>query len=319
MSARSPYHRTGQSIYRSIASPARRARDRWRQGNRQGSAAREGASEPVAPPSSETVNTEFWVSTDPPPVYESRDLFPVEVVVLARYNAVASGRVLELGCGAGRVLGFLATISREAYGIDISEAMIDRCNSLYPEARAQVGDIATLEGVPDLTFDAVFAVSNVLDVFDDARRRQVLAAIRDRINPEGLLIFSSHNLASRETDSLGRPRDEGKLGRAGALLSMLANRPPAEIARLARRAPGRLRNRRQLAPLQYSTPTHAIINDHTHDYSMLMYYVDRDSQEQQLDELGYDLLECLDVDGRPVGRGQVSQDPWLHYIARPRQ
>ena len=285
----------------------------------QGSAARERASEPVAPSSSETVNTEFWVSTDPPPVYESRDLFPVEVVVLARYNAVASGRVLELGCGAGRVLGFLATISREAYGIDISEAMIDRCNSLYPEARAQVGDIATLEGVPDLTFDAVFAVSNVLDVFDDARRRQVLAAIRDRINPEGLLIFSSHNLASRETDSLGRPRDEGKLGRAGALLSMLANRPPAEIARLARRLPGRLRNRRRLAPLQYSTPTHAIINDRTHDYSMLMYYVDRDSQEQQLDELGYDLLECLDVDGRPVGRGQVSQDPWLHYIARPRQ
>jgi SAM-dependent methyltransferase len=317
LSARSLYQRTGQPILRSVGAPIRRDRRRRDGEDRDRPTVPEGLSGPPPPSPSERVNAEFWSSTDQIAAYESRELFPVEIVILARYYAAASGRVLELGCGAGRLLGFLATISREAHGIDISEVMVEKCNRLYPEASAQVGDIATLEGVPDLTFDAVFAISNVLDVFDDARRRQVLASLRDRIDPRGLLIISSHNLASREPGTLGVGRERISR-RAGALLSMLCNRTPSELARLARRAPSRVRNRRRLAPLQYSTPTHAIINDHAHDYSMLLYYIDRDSQEQQLADVGYELLECLDVDGRPVPRNRVSRDPWLHYIARPR-
>ena len=265
---------------------------------------------------SERVNAAFWSSTDVVASYDNRQLLPVEVVILARYHAAISGRVLELGCGAGRLLGFLAMLSWEAHGIDISEAMIETCNRLYPEARAQIGDIATLEGVPNLPFDVVFAVDNVLDVFDEAGRRRVLANLRDRIGPDGLLIFSSHNLASREGDGFAGPR-KPVTRRVRALLSMLANRKPSDIVRLARRVPGRLRNRRRLAQLQYSAPTHALINDHTHDYSMLLYYTRRDSQEQQLADLGYELLECLDAAGRPVSRNEVSRDPWLHYVAKP--
>jgi SAM-dependent methyltransferase len=316
LSARS-YQRTGRTLLRAVGSPVRPGRSGAHRGDSDATRGTEDLSETARLSTSERINTEFWSSTDQIAPYETRVLLPVEVVVLARFHEAVSGRVLELGCGAGRLLGYLATLSREAHGIDISEAMVHKCNSLHPTARAQVGDIATLDGVPDLTFDAVFAINNVLDLFDDVRRRQVLARLRDRIDPQGLLIFSSHNLASREGDALAAGR-EPTSRRARALLSMLGNRTPSEIARLARRAPARVRNRRRLAPLQYTTPTHAVINDHAHDYSMLLYYIDRHSQEQQLAEAGYELLECLDVDGRPVHRNMVSRDPWLHYVATPK-
>ena len=38
---------------------------------------------------------------------------------------------------------------------------------------------------------------------------------------------------------------------------------------------------------------------------------------RQLDQLGYELIECLDAEGSPVGLGQRSPSPWLHYVARP--
>ena len=41
----------------------------------------------------------------------------------------------------------------------------------------------------------MLALDNVLDVFDDAERRRVLADLRALLAPDGLLIFSSHNLA----------------------------------------------------------------------------------------------------------------------------
>jgi hypothetical protein len=72
-----------------------------------------------------------------------------------------------------------------------------------------------------------------------------------------------------------------------------------------------------LAILQTRGPDYAIINDTAHDYALLHYYIRRDDQARQLAETGYELLECLDADGCPVGPGVPHPDPWLHYVARP--
>jgi hypothetical protein len=50
---------------------------------------------------------------------------------------------------------------------------------------------------------------------------------------------------------------------------------------------------------------------------LLHYYIGRDDQQRQLAETGFELLECLDVDGGRVDAGEPHPDPWLHYIARP--
>jgi hypothetical protein len=91
------------------------------------------------------------------------------------------------------------------------------------------------------------------------------------------------------------------------------------MARDALRVPGRLRNHRRLAPQQADRADYAIRNDPAHEYSLLHYYIGRDAQARQLDELGFDLLECLDLDGRTVAPGEDAPESGeLHYVARAR-
>ena len=268
------------------------------------------------------VNASAWQRGDHVAEYANRRLLPVEVVILIRYRDVLSRRTLEVGCGAGRILGYVAQLGGEAHGIDISPAMVEHCRSRYPAADTRVGDLADIGRSAEGPFDALLALDNVLDVFDDAERRRVLTDLRALLSPDGLLIFSSHNLAYVDRSA---PRDgdraapaRGGPGRARRLLSEVASRPPSNVARAVARIPGRRRNRKRLGPLQRRGDGFAIINDSAHDYALLHYYIGRDDQERQLHETGFELIEALDADGRPVGPGQPNPDPWLHYVARIR-
>jgi len=50
--------------------------------------------------------------------------------------------VLDVGCGAGRLLGPLLSIGAEVHGVDISDDMIQHCRERFPAARLAVGDVA---------------------------------------------------------------------------------------------------------------------------------------------------------------------------------
>jgi hypothetical protein len=41
------------------------------------------------------------------------------------------------------------------------------------------------------------------------------------------------------------------------------------------------------------------------DYALLHYYIGCDDQERQLADVGFELLECLDLEARPVEAGQT--------------
>ncbi len=244
--------------------------------------------------------------------FDSRSLRPVEVMILVRHREPLSGRVLEIGCGGGRLLGYLVALGGEVHAIDVSPAMVEHCRRLYPAAQVRLGDMRELRAATDGRFDVVFPSFNVLDVYDDRVRRQVLSQIRELLAPSGLLIFSSHNLADLERAK--RPPSASRPP-ARALLSRL-NRPPSYFLASAARLPRRARNRRRLAPLERRASDHAIVNDAALDYSLLHYYIRRDDQARQLAELGYELIECLDLDGGVVGEGEEGNGPELHYVAR---
>ena len=260
-----------------------------------------------------TANERLWRKGAYVDVYANRSLAPVEVVILVRYREALSRRVVEVGCGAGRVLGYLVDLGGEVHGIDLSPDMVAYCHRAYPAANVRVGDVAALgEAVPG-RFDAIVAANNLLDVFDDARRRTVLAQLGRLLAPDGVLIFSSHNLAERRR---GTPDTRGARSALGRAAAILLGHSVLELISAARRLPARIRNRRRLAPLQRTTDEYAIVNDDTFDYGLLHYYVQRDAQERQLREAGLELIECLDPDGRPVPSGSEGAGPWLHYIAR---
>lgn len=247
-------------------------------------------------------NDRLWRRKGLVKAYATRVLRPVEVILLVRYREALSGRVLELGCGAGRVTGYLGEIAHAAVGMDISPEMVAYCRRTYPNASFIEGDIRNLESIAPGSFDAIVATSNVLDVLGDGERRLLLDRIHQVLAPNGLLIFSSHNLANapRRVQPL-QAQYRGLLWTARALVNW----------------PRWQRNRRRLLPFEKTVDRYAILNDISHDFLALHYYTSRDAQEGQLAEQGFDLVECLDLDGRRVEAGEDAPGcAELHYVAR---
>lgn len=142
------------------------------------------------------------------------------------------------------------------------------------------------------------------DVLDDEERRLALDAIHRVLAPNGLLIMSTHNrdYAPRRAEPL-----------------QLRGRSPLRVAITLARMPRWLRNRRRLLPLERDEAGYAILNDISHDFSALHYYIWHDAQRHQLAGHGFELLECLDLDGHRVEANHDAPDcPELHYVARRR-
>jgi SAM-dependent methyltransferase len=248
------------------------------------------------------LNANFWARGECVEFYAKDGLRPVEKLLLERFAAQLAGTVLELGCGAGRLTGHLCELARELHALDLSPAMVAYCRSAYPRATFTVGDLRDLSGFTSSSYDAVVAPFNVLDVLGDAERREVLHDIGRLLAPEGLLIISSHN---REYVPRRRP---------GFHVWIASPRHP--LASL-RRLPRRLRNRHRMRALELSENDYAIRNDEAHEFAVLHYYISRDAQESQLAAQGFQLIECLDLDGQTVTPGSAAAEcPELHYVAR---
>lgn len=196
-------------------------------------------------------NDELWRRADLVKAYATRDLRPVEVMLLVRYREALAGRVLELGCGAGRLTGHLAELASAAHGLDISPAMVEYGRRAYPRATFSEGDLHDLSAFDDGSVDVVVATYNVIDVLGDEERRGVLDAIHRVLAAGGLLVMSTHNrdFASRLADPL-----------------RLSGRSPLRAAVTLARRPGWQRNRRRLMPLERNEPGYAILNDISHDF-----------------------------------------------------
>jgi SAM-dependent methyltransferase len=250
-----------------------------------------------------TANDRIWRGGERVAGYATRILRPVEVVVLVRYRDQLSGRVLELGCGAGRLTGYLAEMSGAVHGIDLSAEMVAYSRQRYPQATFSQGDLRDLSAIRDRTWDAVVAAYNVIDVLSEGARLALLDEVARVLVPGGLLVMSSHNraIASR----LGEP-------------FRLGGRSARETVTTLVNLPRWRRNRRRLLPFERSEADYAILNDSAHDFSALHYYITRDRQDAQLAAHGFELVECLDLDGWSVAAGDVSESPELHYIARRR-
>jgi SAM-dependent methyltransferase len=240
-------------------------------------------------------------------------LTPAEVLILVRYRDQFAGRVLEVGCGAGRVLGYLVLLGGDVHGVDLSSDMVDYCRRVYPGAEVRVGDVGALRASTNGAYDIVLAADNLLDVFGDAERRRVLGDLRDLLAPSGVLVFSSHNLAHLDP---GPRAGAAERPSPGAAVRRLIDRSPSRVLDGAVRLARRRSNRRRLSALQYRGADHAVINDVAHDYGLLHYYIRREDQGRQLAALGLELVECLELEGGSVVPGSDGTGSSLYYVAR---
>jgi SAM-dependent methyltransferase len=235
--------------------------------------------------------------------YQTSRLFPAEAVAMIRYSDhIAQGRVLDLGCGAGRLATYLLPLAAEYVGVDISERMVRHCRAAFPSLRFETGELRDLSVFPDEAFDAILAVSNLIDAVSHAHRLTTLAEIRRILAPGGGVIFSSHN------------RD---YVRAGESPRLEFHRNPLKQLRLLADYWRSYANHRRIKPFQRNEPEYALVNDSGNDYCTLHYYISHETQVRQLETAGYELIECLDQAGQTLSPGDPGRaSSSLTYLAR---
>lgn len=107
------------------------------------------------------------------------------------YRYMQGGRLLEIGCGFGYLLGGFDT-RFQCYGTDISAHAIGAAQRSLPDARLAVADIQ--DGVPFReTFDSVIAV-NVMEHL--AEPAQAMTAIAAHLRPGGLFVAHLPTISS---------------------------------------------------------------------------------------------------------------------------
>lgn len=102
---------------------------------------------------------------------------------------VARGaRILDAGCGPGRVGSTLAAAGHEVVGVDVDPFLIAAAEQDHPGPRWLVGDLAELDlpaqGISD-GFDAIACVGNVMPFLAPSTRATVLDRFRVHLRPGG--------------------------------------------------------------------------------------------------------------------------------------
>ncbi|MGV9338133.1 class I SAM-dependent DNA methyltransferase [Streptomyces sp. NPDC003688] len=97
--------------------------------------------------------------------------------------------VLEIGCGTGRALAYLARGGVVARGVDLSPVMVKKATTKWGGLGAEFACAEVLEylGTHEETYDAVYSVFGAAWFTGPAR---LFPLVRRRLNPGGVFVFS---------------------------------------------------------------------------------------------------------------------------------
>lgn len=101
---------------------------------------------------------------------------------LADAMAPRGARILDVGCGQGRLGGYLAARGHRVTGVDLDPFLIARACEAWPDATWEVADLAS-DGWASGPFDLAVSAGNVLAFVDPADRSAVLANLAARLSP----------------------------------------------------------------------------------------------------------------------------------------
>lgn len=105
-----------------------------------------------------------------------------------------NSRVLDVGCGNGRLLEAFKDKKIDYLGIDSSQSLLERARQRYAGKRFLFGDILDLQDFGDGFFSAVFCLAVLQHLPGQARRLQALEQLKRRLAPGGRLFISVWNL-----------------------------------------------------------------------------------------------------------------------------
>jgi SAM-dependent methyltransferase len=193
----------------------------------------------------------------------------------------ASARVLDIGVGPGRTLPHLRDRCRHYIGIDYSERMLLPCRLRHPESDLLLCDARRLS-FRSASFDVVLFLYNAIDDACHEDRIAILNDIHRVLGNDGFFLFSGHN-----TDGGIKPPE----------------------------SPGDLANHLGRKELEIVTPDYSVLNDSSHNYKLLTYYMTSEQQIRQLAGAGFTRISVRALDGRELAPGERCTDALLHYVS----
>jgi len=105
--------------------------------------------------------------------------------------APRGARILDAGCGPGRVGGRLFQLGHQVVGVDLDPELIEAARQDHPGPTWVAMDLAVLDLASlGLTheFDAIVSAGNVMTFLDPTTRRAVLGALRAHLATDGRLV-----------------------------------------------------------------------------------------------------------------------------------
>jgi SAM-dependent methyltransferase len=102
--------------------------------------------------------------------------------------APRGARILDAGCGPGRLGGYLAKAGHHVVGVDVDPALIAAAAQDHPGPQWLVGDLAELDlparGIVE-PFDVIASAGNVMAFLAPSTRVQVLGRLRAHLADDG--------------------------------------------------------------------------------------------------------------------------------------
>ncbi|AJE84345.1 hypothetical protein SLNWT_3969 [Streptomyces albus] len=101
----------------------------------------------------------------------------------------APGKVLEIGCGTGRALAYLAQRGITARGVDLSPVMVEKAIDKWSETGAvfRQGEILEYLAACEETYDAIYSNFGAAWFTDPGK---LLPLVRSRLDAGGVFVFS---------------------------------------------------------------------------------------------------------------------------------
>lgn len=100
-------------------------------------------------------------------------------------------RILDAGCGPGRVGAELARLGHDVVGVDVDPVLIEAAVEDHPGPRWIVEDLAELDlsayGISE-PFDAIVCAGNVVTFLAPSTRNEVLRRLREHVHSEGRVV-----------------------------------------------------------------------------------------------------------------------------------
>lgn len=228
-----------------------------------------------------------------------KNLQKPEIAILEKYiNKIKDQNILDIGCGGGRTTEHLRKFSANYTGINYSTEMISCCKMQYPSLTFIQRDVRDLSIFENNSFDFIFFSFNGIDSINHEGRTKALNEIYRVLKPDGLFVFSAHNLHYKNIPYIPR---------------IFTSLNPVVIAKNVIKRVIYIKNSKK----EVHTEEYSIINCPSNAYLGYTYYINKGNQVKQLEKNGFKVLDIVDRNGKFVDSKKYDSDNlWFYYVCQ---